>query len=168
MDLVTDAYGRARTLKDVRFGDALPEGYEIRFPTEAELEYAISEGGLRPLSQDDVYHDLDEMKRSRSDNRDTVNPEWYREFRVFPNAVINGWGLTSGWIQSEQVVADRIGLRKDLVYAAEETDPVRFGKQCILRQNYNARLIVSKPEWVVSTFRLCIGPKLKPISNSSP
>lgn len=147
------------------YGHLLPEGYEIRLPTEAELEYAITQGGVRPLVPADVYPGADETKRLAGSNAELSRFVRAEDIRLYARNPVNAWGLTTGWTQAGQLVLDLLNERKDLLCPAEETDPWRYapqGRCVLLRRNYRDRIIIDKPRWVRCVVRLCIGPKLNP------
>ena len=115
-------------------GTELPEGYVFRLPTEAELEYALREGGARTFAR--------------------------HEIGGKPNA----WGVVTLWTDTQQPVLDRVDGRKGtktaaeaIRYAAEETDPLRTGALFVSRQYPFQRWLMPVRSGLV---RICIGPAL--------
>lgn len=115
-------------------GMELPQGYIFRLPTEAELEYALREGGARTFAR--------------------------HEIGGKPNA----WGVVTLWTNTQQPVLDRVDGRKGtktaaefIHYAAEETDPLRTGTLFVSRQYPFQRWLMPVRSGLV---RICIGPAL--------
>ena len=91
-------------------GMELPQGYIFRLPTEAELEYALREGGARAFARHEIGGE--------------------------PNA----WGIVTLWTDTQQPVLDRVDGRKgtktaaeSIHYAAEETDTVKLIPDCVFK-----------------------------------
>ena len=115
-------------------GMELPQGYIFRLPTEAELEYALREGGARAFARHEIGGE--------------------------PNA----WGIVTLWTDTQQPVLDRVDGRKgtktaaeSIHYAAEETDPLRTGTLFVSRQYPFQRWLMPVRSGLV---RICIGPAL--------
>lgn len=144
---------------DRLYRNLLPEGYVFRLPTEAELEYALLEGGKWPLAFEDVYWDVGATKRLVEAATNAHDVAYRDDIRLIPRKSFNGWGISCGWTDSEQIVLDRVNSAADLKYAAEETDPLRSGTNCLMRQAHDARWIW-KPNGTTALVRICIGPDL--------
>ena len=147
---------------NMKYGLLLPSGYVFRLPTEAELEYAIREGGARALSGKDVWCDAKEMRRLTVEAGVSTRDD----LRLLPMKQSNAWGLATLWTDTEQAVLDgvdgRVGTKtaKDSIsYAAEETDPLRTGALHLSRQFRFQRWLMNEPSGFI---RICIGPVLSP------
>lgn len=121
-------------------GKELPEGYVFRLPTEAELEYALREGGARTFARHEI------------------------------GGAPNAWGIVTLWTDVQQAVLDRVDGRKgtktaqeSIHYAAEETDPLRTGALFVSRQFPFQRWLMPVRSGFV---RICIGPT--PTTNRQP
>ena len=147
---------------NMKYGHLLPPGYGFRLPTEAELEYAIREGGRRMPDYKDVYRDNRETKRLL----ESVGLSSRGDLRLLPRSpfpVPHSFGLATLWTDTEQSVLDTVDGRpgtktaKDsIVYAAEETDPLRTGTLRLSRQFHFERwLLMKDPSGYI---RICIGP----------
>ena len=119
---------------NLEHGKELPQGYIFRLPTEAELEYALREGGARAFARYEIGGE--------------------------PNA----WGIVTLWTDTQQPVLDRVDGRKgtktaaeSIHYAAEETDPLRTGTLFVSRQYPFQRWLMPVRSGLV---RICIGPAL--------
>ena len=154
---------------NMKYGIALPRGYVFRLPTEAELEYAIREGGGRPGQHADIWWDTKETKR----RVESAGMPFRNDLRLVPNAAadVTGagraghrFGLATLWTDTEQTVLDTADgkpgtktARNSIIYAAEETDPVRSGTLHLSRQACFQRWLMKEPSGFV---RICIGPEL--------
>ena len=149
-----EAEGFCRSL-DRMYRHLLPKGYVFRFPTEAEMEYALTEGGKWPIAFDDVYWDVSETRRLIAG----AGMAWRDDLRIFPRRIFNGWGIGTGWSDSEQITFDRVNSKDDLAYSVEETDPLRHGTNGLIRQAHDARWIWHL-DGINTTFRICIAPEM--------
>ena len=155
---IVDEYFRRLNMK---YGANLPRGYVFRLPTEAELEYAIREGGKRTAQPSDIWWDTRETKRLMS----ASGLGFREELRLLPKSGGNGWGMVSLWTDTEQAVLDTTdGERgtktasQSIAYAEEETDPLRAGELRLSRQARLQRwLLMKEPSGFI---RVCIGPRL--------
>ena len=121
---------------NLEHGKELPEGYILRLPTEAELEYALREGGARTFARHEI------------------------------GGAPNAWGIVTLWTDVQQTVLDRVDGRKgtktapeSIHYAAEEIDPLRTGALFVSRQFPFQRWLMPVRSGFV---RICIGPVLIP------
>lgn len=121
---------------NLEHGKELPEGYVFRLPTEAELEYALREGGARTFARYEI------------------------------GGAPNAWGIVTLWTDVQQAVLDRVDGRKGtktapeyIHYAAEEIDPLRTGALFVSRQFPFQRWLMPVRSGFV---RICIGPVLTP------
>ena len=148
---------------NLRYGILLPPGYEFRLPTEAELEYAIREGGARMPMTKDVWRDAAETKRLLA----SAGLEFREDLRLLPSKVVNAWGLATLWTDTEQSVLDMVDGRpgtktatNSISYAAEETDPLRAGSLHLSRQfQFQRWMLMKEPSGFI---RICIAPRLEP------
>ena len=148
---------------NMRYGHALPSGYVFRLPTEAELEYAIREGGTRLPRHADVWLDAEETKRMTG----AVGIEIRDDLRLVPAVAghaHNAFGLATLWTDTEQTVLDTIDgkvgtktAKNCIAYSHEEIDPLRTGALYLSRQFQFERWLMKEPSGFI---RICIGPQL--------
>lgn len=140
----------------------------FRLPTEAELEYALSEGGRRAFSKGDAWKDNARTRDALAGSGIPVD----ENLRLLPNDVTNAWGVVTMWTDTEQAVLDTVDGKPGtktaaaaIAYADEETDPLRSGALHLSRQYPLQR-------WLMRDYsgfaRICIGPKLVPGTRPRP
>ena len=151
---------------NMKYGAKLPRGYVFRLPTEAELEYAVREGGARPIQASDIWWDSRETRKMM----DAAGLEFRDDLRLLPKNRSNSWGLVSLWTDTEQLTLDRVDGKvgtqtaaKCVSYAAEEIDPLRIGTLYLSRQAHMPRWLFIEGSGFV---RICIGPDLVAEENS--
>jgi hypothetical protein len=156
----------------------LPEGYEFRMATEAELEYAVTQGGKVWPAFQDGWKLARNLCKEKGD--DVVEEHGGTAIHFCSRKPINGWGLT-GYIPHRCIVHDRVGktgkgkvknphcrerahdpsaFYKAMGYVDGEIDPVRwFGKDALIRVRETDRVLFSKggDRWGLA--RIVIGPK---------
>ena len=85
---------------------------------------------------------------------------------MFKREPLNPWKIIGGWTNDAQLTLDRVDVPKDgewgnpkenLVYAAEEVDPLRSGSQRLKRQWNVGRWLVTGAH---DLFRVVVGPDL--------
>lgn len=165
-----------------RVGTSLPSGQTLRFPTEAEYEYAASAGGKVEIytgrkwcwgnpRNSFLWEDLKELLEEKGISADVQNkpaspihlhgPSIYASRETVMGPVgergVNAWGL--GDVYAGAVVLDRCprGENSDFtgVYSPTATDPLftNGDEQMVL-------YMASKSPFSVKPFRLVIGPDL--------
>ena len=168
---------------NMKYGADLPRGYVFRLPTEAELEYAIREGGKRAALSSDIWWDARETRRMMNE----AGLNFRDDLRLIPKIAdysgqasssrpsnpssqsskqqpIHAWELTTLWTDTEQAVLDsvdgQVGTKtatNAVAYAAEEVDPLRTGTLHLSRQARFQRWLMKEPSGFI---RICIGPQL--------
>ncbi len=163
-------------LLNLKYGKLLPAGFVFRLPTEAELEYAIREGGAIIPKNSDVWLDAQKTQSLAA----SAGLEYRDNLRLLPKASgAHAFGLATLWTDTEQAVLDSVDERpgsdsankaiicanneKDIItYADEEVDPLRTGSRQLSRQfPYQRWLNKYGPSGFI---RICIGPRLTPTS----
>ena len=163
---------------NMKYAKALPRGYVFRLPTEAELEYAIREGGDMPCQNGDIWWDAQETKRLvesaglpfRDDLR--LVPKCSAPAAATVASAGHRFGLSVLWTDTEQAVLDtvdgKIGTKTAkavVAYGAKETDPLRTGALHMSRQARFQRWLMKEPSGFI---RICIGPDLRAQTPPSP
>ena len=155
---VDDFFGRL----NMQYGMYLPDGYVFRLPTEAELEYALREGGGRAFAKSEAWKD---NAKTHDALADTGIP-MHERLRLLPRSQTNTWGIVTLWTDTEQAVLDTIDgepgtetAAASIAYADVETDPLRSGALHLSRQYPFQRWLFRDYSGFV---RICIGPKLTP------
>ena len=164
---------------NMKYGRELPRGYVFRLPTEAELEYAIREGGERMPDDRDVYRDARETKRLL----ESVGLPPRDDLRLLPRSPLpvphspfpapHSFGLASLWTDTEQAVLDTVDGKRgtktakdSIFYDAEETDPLRTGTLRLSRQFQFQRWLLMKE--ASGFIRICIGPQPNLLNSQPP
>ena len=164
---------------NMKYGRELPRGYVFRLPTEAELEYAIREGGERMPDDRDVYRDARETKRLL----ESVGLPPRDDLRLLPRSPLSvphspfpaphSFGLASLWTDTEQAVLDTVDGKRgtktakdSIFYDAEETDPLRTGTLRLSRQFQFQRWLLMKE--ASGFIRICIGPQPNLLNSQPP
>lgn len=144
---------RACVELNARFAGCIPPGYEFRFPTEAELEYALRRGGGEAkLTR------VEPLTRRLCAERGVEN---MGGVRLLPRGETNGWGVVSFFTEAMHVL-DRIDIDEghraqmdghfliddDAVnevaaYRDSEVDPLRLGEYCLVRHLSDRRILAA-------------------------
>ena len=144
-----------KSLND-KYRNQLPAGYVFRLPTEAELEYALTDGkGLGETKCQSCS-----LHNTTKDAFAGKAVQWCYDlrFRVLPRKQVCKWGLSGiSWTTCSQLVLDTVDTN-DIAYEANETDPVRIG-QNMLGRDFGIRRHV-KQSFGGGISRLVIGPDL--------
>jgi len=154
------------------YADVLPDGYEFRLPTEAELEYAICQGRTNGIA----VVDTEALARRECEERGT---NAVKGISFMPRNEINDWGLLFGLAKGNHVFdtcdgvvcgysggrsAPRVpyggpnAIDKILAYKDGEIDPVRRGRLFMSRVD-GTRRFASFSENVAGLARIAIAPK---------
>ena len=130
-------YEKYCAMLNERFASQLPEGYEFRLPTEAELLYAVTQGGAKnlPATWRSGWRTAGEELAAKG-----LTPTFGVSLRE--RAPVNKWGLYVGFSDKVHVLdtvtakmnksdrgsrASYAGAAKALAYTNGEEDPVRKG-----------------------------------------
>lgn len=137
-----------------RFSDLLPNGYVFRLPTEAELEFVVTQGGSQKVQYSNFAQIAEKESKARGATVDAG-------LGLIPRQAVNGWGIFGGLAERNHVF-DKVnatlfkfpkegnirvpyvgpnGVARKLSYAVEEIDPVRCGKYHIMRYGASTRVI---------------------------
>ena len=154
------------------YAGSLPEGYEFRLPTEAELEYALTGGGTEEIAV------VDTEALAGLECAD-VATNGVKGVAFMPRNEINGWGVLFGFAKGVHVYdtcdgtvcvfpggrsAPRVpyggpnAIGKVLAYKDGETDPVRRGRLNMSRVDGTLRF-ASSGKNVSGLARIAIAPK---------
>ena len=167
-----DLYKRFCKVLNERYSELLPKGYEFRLPTEAELIYAVQQGGkVKPVYPNGSQKALKECKTNKF-KIDTDNGTVDYGFGFISRNKVNDWGLFGGYA-GENHVFDTLGDNPNLPswrermgydavafkmrYTDGEIDPVRRGKLPMMLVSYGK--FVGKTEKVKASARIVIAPK---------
>lgn len=154
------------------YADILPDGYEFRLPTEAELEYAVCQGRTNEIA----VVDTTALAQREFERKGAKVVNWVS---FMPRNEINDWGLLFGFAKGNHVLdtsngkicvypdgrsAPRVpyggpnAIGKTLLYKDGEVDPVRRGCWKMSRVD-GTRRFVSNSENVAGLARIAIAPK---------
>lgn len=151
-----------------RYSELLPKGYEFRLPTEAELIYAVRQGGkLQPVYFNGSQKALKECKTSNF-KIETDNGTVNYNFGFISRNSMNDWGLYGGFADDNHVLdtlGDNPNIRRERMsygalafymrYTDGEIDPVRRGIHPMVLVRYGK--LVKKD--VTGSARIVIAPK---------
>ena len=154
------------------YAEILTDGYEFRLPTEAELEYALRQGGTNEM----VVVDTKALAKRECEGK---GMDAVKDVCFLPRNEINDWGLLFGLAKGNHVFdtcdgvvcvygdgrsAPRVpyggpnAIDKVLAYKDGEVDPVRRGRLYMSRVD-GMRRLASRSENVAGLARIAIAPK---------
>ena len=150
----------------------LPEGYMFRLPTEAELEYALRQGGTNEM----VVVDTKALAKRECEGK---GMDAVKDVCFLPRNEINGWGMLFGFAKGNYVYDSCNGrvyafkdgrstpripyagphaVDKNLAYKDGEIDPVRRGHWKMSRVDGTSRFVGSGKD-IPGLARIAIAPK---------
>ena len=165
-------YERICNRLNTLYAEILTDGYEFRLPTEAELEYALRQGGTNEM----VVVDTKALAKRECEGK---GMDAVKDVCFLPRNEINDWGLLFGLAKGNHVFdtcdgvvcvygggrsAPRVpyggpnAIDKVLAYKDGEVDPVRRGRLYMSRVDGTRRL-ASRSENVAGLARIAIAPK---------
>ena len=165
-------YDRICNRLNTLYAEILTDGYEFRLPTEAELEYALRQGGTNEM----VVVDTKALAKRECEGK---GMDAVKDVCFLPRNEINDWGLLFGLAKGNHVFdtcdgvvcvygdgrsAPRVpyggpnAIDKVLAYKDGEVDPVRRGRLYMSRVDGTRRL-ASRSENVAGLARIAIAPK---------